>query len=218
VARGGIENVAALRGKKIGVEVGFVDHLLLMEALKSVNMSETDLTIVNAKTHETAQLLAAGSVDAIAAWQPHSGQALEQVPGAKAVFTSANAPGLIYDLLFVSRASVAQRRDDWIKVIKVWFRVVDFISDPAHHTEAVRIMANRVGLSPEKYEKLMGGTRLMGASDNQRRFRRVVGLESVEGSSEIVDRFNVANRVYKTSVAVAPYFDGSLVDAAVAAE
>jgi len=38
----------------------------------------------------------------------------------------------------------------------------------------------------------------------------------VHGSSEIVDRFNVANRVYKTSVAVTPYFDASLVDETVA--
>ena len=218
VARPGISTVAGLRGKKIGVEVGFVDHLLLMEALRSAGMNEGDVTIVNTKTHETAQLLASGGVDAVAAWQPHSGQALQQVRGAKAVFTSANAPGLIYDLLFVARASLAQRRADWTKVIRVWFRVVDFISDPAQHAEAVRIMASRVSLPPEKYEKLMGGTHLMGAAENQRRFRRVEGMGSVEGSSDIVDRFNVANRVYKTSVAVSPYFDRSLVDEAVASK
>ena len=218
VARPGIASVAALRGKKIGVEVGFVDHLLLMEALRSAGMSETDVTIVNTKTNETAQLLASGAVDAVAAWQPHSGQALAQVRGSQAVFTSANAPGLIYDLLFVSRASLAQRRADWKSVVRVWFRVVDFISDPAHHAEAVRIMANRVNLPPDQYEKLMGGTHLMGAAENQRRFRRVEGVESVEGSSAIVDRFNVANRVYRTSVAVAPYFDRSLLDETIASK
>jgi len=217
VARAGIDSVAGLRGKRIGVEVGFVDHLLLMEALKSASLTEMDVSIVNTKTHETTELLSSGGVDAVAAWQPHSGHALERVPGAKAVFTSANAPGLIYDLLFVSRASLAKRRQEWLKVLQVWFRVVDFISDPVHHAEALQIMAKRVALTPDKYEKLMGGTRLMAAAENQRRFRAVQGFESVQGSSEIVDRFNVGNHVYKTSVAVESYFDGSLVDEVIAA-
>ena len=57
----------------------------------------------------------------------------------------------------------------------------------------------------------MSGTRLLGREENTKRFRRAPGLESVAGSSEIVDRFNVRNHVYKDAVEVGPYFDGSLV-------
>ena len=160
------------------------------------------------------QLLRAGSVDAIAAWQPHSGRALDEAVGAKALFTSADVPGLIYDLLFVSHASLSERRADWVKVVAAWFRAVDFILDPQHRVEAIRIMARRMGLPEERYAKLMAGTHLLGREENQRRFRATPGLESVQGSSEIVDRFNVDNRVYKDPLVVAPYFDGSLVDEA----
>jgi NitT/TauT family transport system substrate-binding protein len=212
VARAGIPDLASLRSRRIGVEIGFVDHLLLMEALKTAGLSEADVMILNTKTHEAAALLQAGGADAIAAWQPHSGQALEDVPGSHPVFTSADVPGLIYDLLFVAPSSLQRRRADWLKVIEVWFRVVDFIADPKHRAQAVQIMAGRVGLAPEKYSKLMAGTRLLGREENRRRFRNSPGFDSVAGSSRAVDRFNVANHVYKDSVDVAPYFDDSLVN------
>ena len=38
-------------------------------------------------------------MDAVVAWQPNSGQALEEVAGSKAIFTSADVPGIIYDVL-----------------------------------------------------------------------------------------------------------------------
>ena len=212
VARQGIDQLEQLRHQKIAVEVGFVDHLLLMQALESAGLREADVQIINTKTHEAPELLRAGSVDAIAAWQPHSGRALDEAWGARALFTSANVPGLIYDLLFVSRASLSERRADWLKVVSAWFRAVDFILDPQHRVDAIQIMARRMGLPEERYAKLMAGTYLLDREENQRRFRPAPGLESVQGSSEIVDRFNVANRVYKDPLVVAPYFDGSLVD------
>jgi NitT/TauT family transport system substrate-binding protein len=211
VARAGITSVAQLRGQRIGLEIGFVDHLLLMEALGSASLTEADVRIVNAKTHETPELLASGAVDAIAAWQPHSGRALDEATGSRAVFTSANAPGLIYDMLFVSPTSLEHRRADWLAVVKAWFMVVDFISDPRHREEAMAIMARRVGVPMQRYARLMSGTRLLGREENMHRYRPLPGFDSVTGSSETVDHFNVRNHVYKDAVAVAPYFDGSLV-------
>ena len=131
--------------------------------------------------------------------------------GSHAVFSSANAPGLIYDMLFISRESLEKRRKDWLAVVQAWFRVVDFVTDPRNEPEAMAIMAQRVGLPPERYVKLMSGTRLLGREENQRRFRAAPGFDSVLGSSEIADRFNVRNHVYRDAAPVGPYFDGSLV-------
>ena len=211
VAQPSIKKLTDLKGKKVGVEVGFVDHLLLMEGLKSVHLSESDIDIVNTRTQDTPAALKAGSVSAIAAWQPNSGHALDQVPGAAPLFTSANVPGLIYDVLFVNPKSLAARRDDWKKVVRVWFQVVAFVSDPAHRAEAARIMSQKAQMTPERYEKLMNGTQFLDLAENQKRFARRPGLDTVYGSSEIVDQFNVANRVYREAVKPDPYFDPSLV-------
>ena len=62
-----------LKGKKIGLEVGFVEHLLLLNGLQKAGMKETDVELVNVKTNETPQVLASGQVAAIGAWQPSSG-------------------------------------------------------------------------------------------------------------------------------------------------
>ncbi|HYQ17831.1 MAG TPA: ABC transporter substrate-binding protein, partial [Polyangiaceae bacterium] len=53
VAKPGITSVAQLKGKTVGVEVGFVDHLLLLHALKSANLKESDVKLKNVKTDET---------------------------------------------------------------------------------------------------------------------------------------------------------------------
>ena len=212
VGRPGIKKLAELKGKKVGVEVGFVDHLLLMEGLKSVGLTESDIDIVNTKTQDTPAVLKAGGVSAIAAWQPNSGRALDQVPGSTPLFTSANVPGLIYDLLFVNPKSLQTRRADWKKVVSVWFQVVAFVNDPAHRAEAARIMSEKAQMSPERYEKLMDGTHFLDLGENRKRFAKQPGYETVHGSSEIVDQFNVANRVYRETVKPDPYFDSSLVD------
>ena len=140
VGRPGIESISDLKGLRVGVEVGFVGHLLLLTALEAHGMTEHDVTLVNIPTNELPQALAAGSVDAITAWQPNSGQALKVVPGSKRLYSSADSPGIIYDLLYVSHESLAARRDDWAKVVRVWYRIVAFMQDPANRAEMLEIL------------------------------------------------------------------------------
>ena len=211
VAKAGIKSIKDLKGKKIGVEVGFVDHLLLLKALESAGLKESDVNLVNMPTNQTAQALASGSVSAIAAWQPNSGQALKEVPGSTAIFTSANAPGLIYDLLYVSPESLAKRKEDWKKVVKVWFRVADYLKDDKNKAEYLKIMSARVGLKPDAYAPLMKGTHFLDLAGNKEHFAAGKDLTSVVGSSSVVDEFNVKNAVYKKAQDVASYLDASLV-------
>ncbi|GAB4240947.1 MAG: ABC transporter substrate-binding protein [Candidatus Methylacidiphilales bacterium] len=210
VARPGIDSVAQLKGKKVGVEVGFVCHLLLLKGLEKAGLSEKDVTIVNVPTHETPKALASGDVDAIAAWQPNSGQALAAVAGSKAVFTSADVPGLIYDVLAVNPASLSARRADWEKVAKVWYRIVDYILDPKTRDEAIEIMASRVNLSAKDYAKFVGGTKILTLEEALKAFEPGDGFSSIYGSSAIVDAFNVANKVYEKPQDVKAAIDPSI--------
>jgi NitT/TauT family transport system substrate-binding protein len=215
VAAPHIAKLADLRGKKIGVEVGFVDHLLLLQALRSVGLTESDVEIVNERTHKTPALLASGAVSAIAAWQPNSGQALEQVHGSKAIFTSANIPGLIYDLLFVQPRSLQERRSEWKKVVEVWDRVAHYIRDPATRADAIQIMSARVGLAPAAYAKFVDGTFILDLDANRQRFAKAEGFASVYGSSAAVDRFNIENHIYKEPQGLDAALDPSLVAEAI---
>jgi NitT/TauT family transport system substrate-binding protein len=212
VAKPGIKTLADLKGKKLGVEVGFVDHLLVLKALESAGMKDKDIKLVNVKTDDTPTALKSGKVDAIAAWQPNSGAALKELPGSTPIFTSANVPGLIYDHLCVSPKSLAANRAEWLKVVKVWFRVVDYIADPANLDDAAKLMSARVGLTPDVYKGLMKGTHLLNMAENLKHFEKGETFDSIYGSSKIVDTFNVKNAVYKAPMKVEEYFDPSLVE------
>jgi NitT/TauT family transport system substrate-binding protein len=211
VAKPGITAMAQLKGKKVGVEVGFVSHLLLLNALKSAGMTEADIQIVNMPTDQTPQALASGQVDAIVAWQPNSGQALKELPGATPIFTSANVPGIIYDMLCVTPKSFSERQSDWAKVVKVWFRIADFIKDPANLDDALKIMSARVGLSPQEYAPFMEGTYFLDQAEMKTHFAKGSTLTSVYGSNVVVDQFNVANSVYKTTMDTEAYLNPGLI-------
>ena len=212
VAKPGIKSVAELKGKKVGVEVGFVSHLLLMNALKSAGLTQKDIEIVNVPTDQTPQTLKSGKVDAIVAWQPNSGQALKEVPGSTAIFTSANVPGIIYDVLAVNPKSLAERRSDWLAVTRVWFKIADFVKDERNLDEAAKIMGARVSLPADEYKKLMAGTFFLDLKGNLKHFAKGETLETVYGSSKAVDAFQIENKVYKAPVKYESYLDPSLVE------
>jgi NitT/TauT family transport system substrate-binding protein len=211
IARPGIKSLKDLKGKKIGLELTLVEHLLLLQGLQKAGLKQEDVTLVNFRTTETPQALASKQVDAVAAWYPTSTQALTALPGAKAVWTSADVPGLIYDAVSVSPQSLAQRKADWGKFVKVWYRISDYVRDPATQADAVKIMAAKVGVTPAEYAAAMPGTFFLSLEDAKKRFTKGDGLDSLYGSTKTADDFNVANKVYAAPQAVDEYIDAELI-------
>lgn len=212
IAKPGIKSLADLKGKKVAVEVGLVDHLLLRNAMKKAGMAADDITIVNAKTNELPQIFASKDIAAVAVWQPVANQALKAVPGSKPIYTSADEPGLIYDVLAVNPASAKSRRAEWQKVVALWGKVVSYIEDPKTQPDAVKIMAARSGISPAEYLPLLKGTKLLTPDDNRKIYARGKDYLSIYGSTEIVNNFNWYNKVYTINQKVDNYIDPSFVE------
>ena len=206
----GIESIKDLKGKKVGVEIGFVGHLLLLNGLEKNGMTEADVELVNVPTNETPQVLASGDVSAIVAWQPNSGQALSLVPGSKKIYSSADEPGLIYDVLAVSPSSLSANKVTWSKVVDVWYKAVAYILDPATQDDAVSIMAARVGVSPEEYKPFLAGTKILTLEEAKAFYAKGDGFKSIYGSSKIADDFNLKYGVYKEAQDIEAYTDASL--------
>lgn len=211
IAKPGIATVKDLKGKKIGVEIGLVDHLLLLKALQANGLKEADVTLVPMQTSQAAQILASGGVDAVAAWEPNAGQAVKAVAGAKILFSSADAPGLIYDTLAVSPTSLAQHKAEWAKVVAVWYKTAAWILDPKNATESLAILAARDNLKPEEYAAFVKGTKLLTLAEAKKALAKGPGLDSIYGSSKIVDDFNVANKVYAAPQKIEANIDPSFV-------
>mgnify|MGYP005842044889 CR=1 FL=1 len=207
VAKPGIEKVADLKGKKIGAELGFVAHLLAITALQKHGLTAADVEWVNTPTNETPAMLGSGDVSAIAAWQPNSGEALKAVPGSKAVFTSADAPGIIYDMLCVSPESLEKRGEDWAKVVGVWYRIVEYLKDESNMDDALKILAARVQVSPAEYEPFLKGTYILSLDEAVKAWQEGDGLDSIYGSTAYVNTFNVQYEVYEKPLDFKTYLD-----------
>ena len=196
IAKPSVTSIADLKGKSIGVEKGLVDHLLLNSALADNGLTEADVTLVNATTNELPQVFTNDSIDAVSIWQPNANQALKNVPSAKAIYTSADKPGLIYDTLAVSPASLSAHKAEYAKIIQVWGKVVNYINDPATRDDAISIMSNKVNVPADQYSAFLNGTKLMSLEDNKKIFAKSDELSSIYGSSYHVNQFNIDNQIY----------------------
>lgn len=211
IGKPGINSIKDLKGKKVAIELTLVEHLLLLKALEANGMKQSDVELVKTATNDTPQTLASGAVDAIGAWYPVSGQALKTVSGSKALFTSAEAKGLIYDVLAVNPASLAKRKSDWEKVVGVFYKCVDYLLDEKTKDDAVKIMAAKVGADPAEYAKAVPGTHLLTLKEAKAAYKKGPGLDSLYGSMAIGNKFNLDNGVYKESQKPESYIAPSIV-------
>ena len=211
VGKQGVESIKDLKGQKVGVEIGLVEHLLLLQALKENGMSQSDVTLVPTPTNNTPQTLGSGQVAAIGAWYPISGQALKQVAGSKKLFTSAQAKGLIYDVLEVSPTSLAKHKEDWTKVAKIYYKCVDYLKDPKTMDDAVKIMAAKVSTDAGEYAKNIPGTHFLTLAESKVAMKKGTGLDSIYGSIAVGNKFNLDNKVYKDSQEAKDYVAPSIV-------
>ena len=211
VGKPGVESIKDLKGQTVGVEIGLVEHLLLLQALKANGMTQADVTLVPTPTNNTPQTLASGQVAAVGAWYPVAGQALKQVAGAKKLFTSAQAKGLIYDVLEVNPGSLSAHKDEWAKVAKVYYRCVEYLKDPKTHDDAVKIMAAKVGADPAEYATNIPGTHFLTVPEAKAALKKGSGLDSIYGSLETGNQFNLDNKVYTESQKAEDYVAPSIV-------
>ena len=209
----GVESIKDFKGKKVGVELTLVEHELLLQALKENGMSQSDVTLVGTSTDKTPQALASGQVSAIGAWYPIAGQALKQVPGSKKLFTSAEAKGLIFDVIAVSPTSFGAHHDEWAKITAIFYKCVAYLQDPQTHDDAVKIMAAKVGADPVEYAKNIPGTHFLTVPEAKACLKMSDDMLSIYGSMKLSDAFYLTNGVYKESQKPSDYVAPGIVNA-----
>ena len=163
IAREGITSVADLKGKKVAVEEGTVDHYLLLLALEEAQLTQEDIELVPMLTDAAAAAFVGGEVDAVGVFAPFTSTALE-LQGSQAIATSAEFPGAIPDHLVVSDKLVNERPEDVQKLVDTWFDTIAWIKD--NKDAALKIMAERGGVSVEEYKSYDAGTTIFTRQQN----------------------------------------------------
>jgi taurine transport system substrate-binding protein len=72
IAKKGIDNVAALKGKRIAYPPGSTAHYALMAALKVNNVAPKDVTLLSIAQAEMVAAWQRGDIDAAYVWGPFS--------------------------------------------------------------------------------------------------------------------------------------------------
>jgi NitT/TauT family transport system substrate-binding protein len=212
IGKPGINSIKDLKGQKVAIELGLVEHFLLLEGLKRNGLSQSDVTLVNTPTNNMPQTLASGSVAAVGAWYPISSQALLSAPGSKRLFTSADAKGLIYDVLAVNPTSLATNHDDWAKVAAIYYKCVAYLMDPKTRDDAIKIMAAKVQQKPDDYAKNVPGTHFETLAEAKANYKGDAGAAiNLHDSMALSDKFSLDNAVYKVSQKPEDYLSPSIV-------
>jgi NitT/TauT family transport system substrate-binding protein len=150
---GPITTVAQLRGKVLASDGpgGLVD--LALRAMLHANGLEAgrDYTILAAPLAEMAPLLEAGKADLVAMVPPFAHAPRTRIT-ARTLFTEMEAMGTAQMLMLAARGGfIAQHRAALFDFVEDAVRATRWFLDPAHHGEAVRIVADAAGEPPETF-------------------------------------------------------------------
>lgn len=184
----GINSVEDLKGKTVALEEGVVGDFMLTQALEDAGMSRSDITIKNLETGAAAAAFASGQVDAVAAWPPFWGIALER-EGSKELLSSKDYPGAIPDLLVMSQKVIDEQPEQVQAMVNTWFATLDYIAK--NPEESNKIMADRSGVSVEEYNDFKAGTRIFTIEENLEAFSDGDGMKHMPFASQVMNDFMV---------------------------
>ena len=163
VARQGITSVADLKGKRIAVEQGTVDHYLLLLALSQAGLGQGDVVLDPLSRESAAAAFAAGRVDAVCVSAPFTTKALQR-PGSHAISTSAEFPGAIPTHLVVRPALIRDHPEIVQALVNTWFDTLKWIK--ANKDAAIDVMARQGGVGVNDYKGYDAGTTIFTRQQN----------------------------------------------------
>lgn len=148
-----------LKGKQISLVELSVSHYLLVRALEQNGMKEKDVKIVNTSDSDIGPIfLSNESQKAVVTWNPIVME-IEQTPGISKVFTSADIPGEIIDMMVVNTNTLKQSPALGKALTGAWYEVMDKMSKKGPATDkALKVMAKSAGCALVEYKSQLKTT------------------------------------------------------------
>lgn len=143
-----IGDLAGLRGRRVGLELGSLNTYLLARALDRAGMGLKDVTLVNLSQTELAAALDRHEVDAVVSYPPESLD-LEKRFRLRRLFSSAQIPGEVPDVLSFEAEVLAARAADVVAVLRAYGRAQRFAREQPGQAHA--IMAAQEGIPIESF-------------------------------------------------------------------
>lgn len=154
----GTDQLSAIKGRQINLVELSVSHYLLARALQSVDLKMTDVKTVNTADADIAGAFTSPDVTAAVTWNPQL-TTIKQTPGANLVFSSADIPGEIVDLLVIDTATLKANPALGKALAGIWYETMALMSQDNDEAKAARAaMATLAGATPEMFEGQLATT------------------------------------------------------------
>ncbi len=148
----GADNLAAIKGRQTYLVELSVSHYLLARGLQSVGMKMTDVKTVNTSDADIVSAFGAKDVTAAVAWNPQL-SVMKAGPGVKQVYSSADIPGEILDLLVVDTATLKANPNLGKALAGIWYETVALMQRQDAQGKAARAaMAKLAGGTPQEFD------------------------------------------------------------------
>ncbi len=177
LAASDIHSPAELEGKRLGLVLGCLDVYLATRMMQCANLSLDDLTLVPMEPAAFEEAIVNGQIDAVVGY-PSIQPSLVEKHGYHPIFSTAEIPREVVDVLMVDRAVATTRSKDLAAVCRAYSRAQEYAA--AHPEEAAALFAQREGISPDEYvSALDSGIRLVTAEEQSSFFGPKGALRSV---------------------------------------
>jgi len=133
-----------LQGRNVGTNLGGFGELLVRQMLDQHGVLPSSVKVVNVDASKAVERLVSGELAAVHTWEPYAARA--RALGAKVLYTSSEADGLILDGFIFSGETLRSRPSAVRRFVKAWFRATEHWQ--AHPGEDDALLAKRLAAAP----------------------------------------------------------------------
>lgn len=163
IAKKEIATVKDLKGHKVAATVGECNHLLLIKALESAGLKESDIELTNMTADDSGAAFAAGKLDVAVTWEPWISQVQADKKG-HVIFSSAQVPNLILDCVTISSTTASKKSAETKAFLRALNKANEYVI--AHPAEAAKLAAKPLEMKAEDIEGLLPKVKLYGREAN----------------------------------------------------
>ena len=147
----GVQTVADLKGRKIGVSVGSTSHHHLLRALAQAGLKQDEVTLVNLAPANMPPAYLAGQIDAALTWEPNIG--LIEKSAGKTIATTESLKMITGGVWVVRSAFAKDNPETMQRFLAAWAdAMAAYRADPRNTRQ---YEAKRVSLSADEFDALI---------------------------------------------------------------
>jgi NitT/TauT family transport system substrate-binding protein len=213
VADKSIAKLADFKGKKIGFNPLSPSDFLLSYALKTVGITDKDITAVNMTPEAVPAAMASGQMPIGVTYEPSLSQILSQGGGKKfkVVYSSKDAPGLIADVLVFDDKAIKAKPAEIAGVMKAYLDGMAYMK--AKPDESAKIIGKFMGVSAKEVKEQLSGVYNIPLAEMPKAFVKSTATTSYFGSGEVIGKILLAKGQIKAIPATEATFDAQFVTA-----